>query len=439
MKEFIESEIKIINNLFKHNRIMARVVKAENVLSSFIRYHLSLHVSQQFVAVEKIQRELAAALAKNRQRFKFSATDIMTVVKPTFGLEVSLPNPKPLLWPIRKVTTLEPDKMLCGVSAVDSSLELLSLKDSPHCLIAGMTNAGKSVLLQMMLLSLCANNSPESLKLVLIDLKNEDLTPFKKLPHVLSFNTDLQSATVAIEAMIEEKNKRIVCNSNQRIVLVIDELAQLAFYNRKLSSHLGDLASIGRSKKLNLLAATQSVTKDGGIGSMMKANFSCRMIGKVAPGLSALATGLPKMQAHLLPGYGSFLRIEGDKTHRFQSYFIEPNDVTLMVKHITDKWNSVLKSVLNGSENGSKLSSNQFYTSENETQLRTVLRTEFPIDVTKTLTSKEKEEIYNLANSEEFQYAGKPSLTKLSNHVFGFKNGLSFEKIKEVLSDSIMA
>lgn len=428
MKEFIESEIKIINGMFKHNRIMAKVIKAENVLQSFIRYHLSLHASQQFAAIERIQRELSAQLAKNRTKYGHPSTDIILCTKPTFGLEVSHPKPTPLLWPMHKLLNLEPDTMLCGVSAIDNKPELIRFKDSPHCLIAGMTNAGKSVLLQMMLLSLVANNKPEDLGLVLIDLKNEDLSPFKNLPHVISYNYDFESATEAINFMLDEKKKRVEDNKGKRIVLVIDELAQLAG-DRRLASRLGDLASIGRSKRLNLIAATQSVTKDGGIGSMMKANFSCRLIGKVAPGLSSVATGMAKMQAHLLPGQGSFLRIEGDKNHRFQSYYINEADVKLMVSHVMKQQ----KLTYQNSDIGRDISTdtgniNMIHTSTSNTPQISYQRDIFPIGAFRELTAKEIATIKVMYQQPEYK-----SISKLTLKVYGSRNPERTEKIKEIV------
>lgn len=434
MKEFINSEISIINNLFRHNKIMARVIKAENVLNSFIRYHLSLHASQQFTAIEKIQRELSAALAKNRQKYRYPTTEIISVTKPNFGLEVSHPDPKPLLWSMRKATNLEPDTMLAGISAIDNKPELIRFKDLPHTLIAGMTNAGKSVLLQMMLLSLAANTKPSDLQFILIDLKNEDLLPLKKLPHVMEFCYDQQSAKDAIDWMLEEKTRRVEHNNSQRIVLVIDEIAQLAS-DKAVSRKLGDLVSIGRSKRLNLIAATQSVTQDGGIGNMMKNNFNCRLIGKVAPGMSSIATGLPKMYAHMLPGKGSFLRIEGSDNHRFQSYFIEPNDVTLLANHIRFQNNQVVpSSSKNGSSTGFESQNQQFHTSERETVLQnsSTEPLNFPIGIVRDLNDQEKLKV------KELHQLGL-SLNKLSFEVFGFKNGKTYEILKEVINVPIMA
>lgn len=426
MKQFIESEVNIINAMFRHNNIMAKVVKAENVLNSFIRYRLSLHASQQFTAVEKISRELSAAINKNRQRNRLPTTEIITVTNPSFGLEVSHISPKSLQCSNAIFNNLNPDSMLAGLSTIDLQPEILDFNKTPHTLIAGMTNAGKSVLLQMLVLSLAAN-SPD-VQFVFIDLKNEDLVPFKKLPNVISFNSDYESALHAIDFMIDEKTKRIEHNVGNRIVLVIDELASLAI-DKKNAQRLGDLTQIGRSKRLNLIAATQSVTKDGGIGTMMKSNFNCRLIGLVANGMSAIATGLPNMQAHKLPGFGSFLRIEGTNTHRFQSYYLEPSDVSNMVRTIKV---SRIRGGYGVDITGYNQHNHQIYTSEQPIQS---VSGYFPIGQFRDLKQDEIAEVKRLASLQEFQYQNKPSLNKLAQRVYGSKSPERLQKIKEVLND----
>ena len=89
--------------------------------------------------------------------------------------------------------------------------ERISFENSAtcHALIVGITGAGKSVLLQNMFLSLVANTSPADLKIVLVDLKNEDMIPFKHLPHVLTFAGTKQAAFDAIRFVADEKEKRI--------------------------------------------------------------------------------------------------------------------------------------------------------------------------------------------------------------------------------------
>ncbi|MEZ4614074.1 MAG: FtsK/SpoIIIE domain-containing protein [Caldilineaceae bacterium] len=199
------------------------------------------------------------------------------------------------------------------------------------------------VLLQTMLLSLCAGTSPDDLKLVLVDLKNEDLVPFECLPHVLTFAGTREAAVSAIQGVVEEKDRRIKQRGYKpyRLVLVIDEMAQLAGDN-EVKGMLGDLASIGRSKAINLIGATQHPTDKGGLGTLLKANFPVRLVGMVAPGQSYIATGRPQTHADLLPGKGAFLRCQGPDVYRFQSFYIEPGEVEGMARHIArDAWGRV--------------------------------------------------------------------------------------------------
>lgn len=435
MKNFIKTEVTVINKMFQANNVMAKVSKADNVLNSFVRYRLMLHQTQSFSDVEKLIREITNAVNKNRKRRNVAPTDIVIADNPTFSLEVNHPNPKPLIMMNEQIDKHE---MICGLSAIDNKPEVIKFEDTPHTLIAGMTNSGKSVLLQMMLLSLTANTSPDELKLVLIDLKNEDLVPFRNLPHVIEFAGTREKAIEAIDWVVEEKNRRIEeSDTPYRIVLIIDELAQLA-NEKSIRDKLGDLASIGRSKKINLIAATQNVTKDGGIGSMMKANFTCRLVGKVAPGMSQVATSLPKMYAHLLPGKGSFLRIEGNNNHRFQSFYLTSKDVKKYVANIaskypkTDNHQPVMSPVITSYPTDN----HRFYTSREGTDAITGDDNQFPIGALRDLTSDEIEQVKQLATLAEFQYRGQPSINKLVNHVYGSKCPERIANIKSALTEN---
>jgi hypothetical protein len=137
------------------------------------------------------------------------------------------------------------------------------------------------------------------------------------------------------------------------------------------------------------------------------------------------------MQAHLLPGFGSFLRIEGNNNHRFQSYFIDRADVKLMVKHVAEKYQQQnLHPVLAGVETGFSNENHQIYTSESNTQQKTSL---FPISYFRELTATEIEEVKTVATLPEYQYQGKPSLNKIVTLVYGSKDPKKLEAIKKVL------
>jgi S-DNA-T family DNA segregation ATPase FtsK/SpoIIIE len=86
---------------------------------------------------------------------------------------------------------------------------------------------------------------------------------------------------------------------------------------------------MGRSKKINVLAATQKPTVDV-IGSTNKSNYTLRLVGKVkSPKDAEVAAGTSGTGAEFLPGNGSFLYVDGMECRRFQAYFVP--DVEQMV------------------------------------------------------------------------------------------------------------
>jgi len=340
LHQLLNAESALITQMFQRNRIYARVDPAQSIYkdptSGFIRYALTLRADQRFDAVERIQRELSAALS-NHRRARVTA---MPVSDPCFGIEVPYPTPTALHWSPRILDVTPKHSMALGRSYEHGATnEFFAFDDSVHCLVAGITGAGKSVLLQNMLLSLCYATPPDELRIILVDLKNEDMVPFEKLPHVMRFVGNRKDALDAINYVVDEKDKRVANRGYKpyRLVLWVDELAQLAD-NKEAREGLGDLASIGRSKGIHLVGATQHPTEAGGLGTMLKANFPLRLVGMVANGQSHIATGRPKLHADLLPGRGAFLRIEGPRVVRFQSYMIDAPDLAHGVKLVQERW-----------------------------------------------------------------------------------------------------
>ena len=459
IKQLLNTEGALIAKMFQRNQIYAKVDPSKSVYkdptSGFIRYSLILRADQRFDAIEKITRELSDALSRQRERMGLPCPiNAIPVSVPSFALEVPHPMQQVLLWSPRKITTTRPHTMLIGrsYSGKESKDETVNLADSGSChaLIVGITGAGKSVLLQNMMLSLTASTSPDDLKIVIVDLKNEDMLPFRHLPHVMTFAGTKDQAIDAIRFVYEEKEKRIVNAGYKpyRLVLWIDEMAQLAAM-KECAEMLGDLASIGRGKLINLVGATQHPTEKGGLGGLLKANFPVRLVGMVASGQSYVATGRPKIHADLLPGKGAFLRIQGPQVQRFQSFNIEANDVELMANHIAGTWNKgkrqataggyedgckpVAQPVITGYHGGYERLHTRGTAKQDITGYGGYASAKFPVNVGRPLTESEAQAVRQLAESGEFDYNGKPSLNKLTLHVYGSKDPSRLAWVKETL------
>jgi len=347
IKQLMVNEAALITTMFKRNGIRAKVDprKSISIATGYISYGLTVAMDERFAKVEALQRELSTVLGNARRRAGL-AGDIQAIPVsfPRLALELPHPAPEPLFASNAVLTSAQPHTMLLGRSYIDGPQdEFARFDDTPHVLVVGMTGAGKSVLMQTMLLSLSAGTGPAECKFVLVDLKNEDLVPFENLPHTLTFAGTRSAALDALRFVYAEKEKRVANRGYKpyRLVTIIDEMAQLAG-DSEAREILGDLASIGRSKDINLIGATQHPTEKGGLGSLLKANFPLRLTGMVSPGLSYAATGRAQVHADLLPGKGAFLRLQGPQVYRFQSYYVDEKkgQVSAMARTIGRLWAS---------------------------------------------------------------------------------------------------
>lgn len=216
------------------------------------------------------------------------------------GLEPPTPDAVRARW------TLEPRSttMTIGVG-LDGPFSLDLRGDGPHGLIAGMTGSGKTELLQTIIASLAIANRPEWLNFVLIDYKGD--SAFKdcvNLPHTVGKVNDLdpylvERALASLEAELDVR-KNILAEAAvkdiedyqdlhdrephrpplPRLVLVIDEFAELAKELPDFMTGLVSIAQLGRSLGVHLLLATQRPS--GVVSPAIRANTNMRIALRVA-------------------------------------------------------------------------------------------------------------------------------------------------------------
>ena len=308
---------------------------------SFISYGLKRDPTVLPQDIEKLIPTLREALSALRRR-----PTLVRLRYTPLALEVVHPFPAPLDWH-KAQTALDADTMLTGRNYSGGAPvdDVLSFDDTPHVLIAGTTGSGKSTLLRMMIATLALNTSPDALRLYLVDLKNEDLLPFRRLPHVETTAITRAQAMDVVRYMHAEKNRRVLEGKAQgpRVVLVIDELAQIADKSTLLL--LDETLAVARSKRINAIFATQKPTVDV-VGRLGKANLTTRLVGRVTTSDEATtAAGRGETGAHLLPGKGAFLRIEGADVTRLQAYWLDDAGTEALVQQAVTRWGRGYKPV----------------------------------------------------------------------------------------------
>jgi len=293
--------------------------------------------------------------------------------KGTIGIEV--PNKKRQTVGIREVITDERFKRakmelpIALGKTIQNEVFVADLTRMPHLLIAGATGQGKSVGINVVLMSLLYKKHPSQVKLILIDPKKVELFPYAHLEnHFLGFLPDqtepivtdttkvvhtLNSLIIEMETRydllkkaetrnITEYNDKFVArrlnpNKGHRflpyIVLIIDEFADLIMTaGKEIELPIGRLAQLARAVGIHLIIATQRPSVNI-ITGVIKANFPARIAFKVASKVDS-RTILDAGGAEQLTGRGDMLLSVGGDIVRLQSAFVDTPEVERVIEFI---------------------------------------------------------------------------------------------------------
>jgi len=246
------------------------------------------------------------------------------------GIILEFPNPEPRpvtltgLWP--EIQPLPPATALLGLT--DDGAPLLARLASPdvaHVLISGTTGSGKTALLRTMAVSLALGHAPEDLRLLCFDPKGRAFRPLAGVPHlirpVVVDASEAREALQSLTRLMEVRDHR--GEHAPRIVVLVDELADLVMTSEGIEALLTRLVQRGREAGIHLIAATQRPSA-AVLGGLMRANFPLRLVGRVVTAEDArIATGRRQTGAEALSGRGDFLAVGGSATVlRFQVGFI---------------------------------------------------------------------------------------------------------------------
>lgn len=233
----------------------------------------------------------------------------------------------------------------------------IDLSQMPHLLIAGTTGSGKSVCIAAMAAALVLDNTPDAIKMVMLDPKMVELSRFNGLPHLLGqVETDperiigvLRWCTREMDRrykVLEENAARNIDTYNARlgrrrrdeylpyIVILIDEIGDLMMsHPDETEQTITRLAQMARAVGMHLVVATQRPSVDV-ITGLIKANFPSRIAFAVASGTDSRVI-LDTVGAETLVGRGDMLYQAADAMapRRLQGCFVSDDEVRLIVHH----------------------------------------------------------------------------------------------------------
>lgn len=233
---------------------------------------------------------------------------------------------------------------------------LADLDPMPHLLIAGATGSGKSVCLNSILISLLYQNSPDELKLILIDPKRVEMTVYNDVPHLITPVVNEVDKTVsALRWVVAEMDRRfqLLSKTGHRdihsfnhdngdimpyLVVAIDELADLmTVAANEVEGAVIRLAQMARAVGIHLILATQRPSVDI-ITGLIKANITSRIAFSVASAVDS-RTILDTSGAEKLLGRGDMLYISSQlsKPKRLQGAYVTDQEISRVLSFLKSK------------------------------------------------------------------------------------------------------
>lgn len=304
--------------------------------------------------ISALANDLALALAAPRLRIEAPVPGRSVV-----GIEV--PNVKTGLVSLRSVIESDRFQRLNSPLAIALGRDVsgapvaADLEKMPHLLIAGTTGSGKSVCISAITTCLACTNTPDDLRLVLIDPKRVELARFNGLPHLLGkVEVELERILGVLQWLTREMDERYktfaaagarnLADYNRhtgklagrlpRIVVILDEMADLMMSAPdQTEPMLCRLAQMARATGIHLVVATQRPSTDVVTG-LIKANFPARISFAVASLMdSRVILDTPGAETLLGRGDMLFQAPEASAPVRLQGCFVSDAEIERVVSY----------------------------------------------------------------------------------------------------------
>ena len=233
----------------------------------------------------------------------------------------------------------------------------VDIEKTPHLLIAGATGMGKSVCINSLLVSLLYKTTPDDVRLILIDPKRVELSNYNGIPHLLvpvvcepkkslgalqwavtemesRFETIEQAGVRNLHEFNEKVDNGYPADKMARVLIVIDELADLKMAVPDIEGHITRLTQKARAAGIHIIIGTQRPSVDV-ITGLIKSNIPSRIAFRV-PSQVDSRTILDEVGAEKLVSRGDMLvKIVGAlRPARVQGSFVKASEI----QYVIDFW-----------------------------------------------------------------------------------------------------
>jgi S-DNA-T family DNA segregation ATPase FtsK/SpoIIIE len=351
----VEGNARAIKETFQNFNIDVEMEGA-NIGPRVTQYTLKPPTGVKLTKITALENNLALDLAATSIRMEAPIPG-----KRAVGIEV--PNVKPAI--VRLSSILQSRDWAEAASPLSFAIGkdiagkpvVADLDRMPHLLVAGQTGSGKSVMINDILTSLLYRNSPSDLKLILVDPKTVELTPYNDIPHLLTpVITEPEKCISALKwavaemerryrTLAEHKKRNIAEYNNLKdeesmpyIVIVIDELADLMMMAaRDVEALIVRIAQKARAVGIHLVLATQRPSVDV-ITGLIKANVPGRIAFTTQSQVDS-RTIIDQIGAEKLLGQGDMLFLTSDmpKPRRVQASFISDGETVKITDFIREQ------------------------------------------------------------------------------------------------------
>lgn len=352
----VKKNASIIEKTLDSFGIAARVAEV-NGGPAVTQYALEISAGTKIAKIANLQHDLALSLAAPTGAVRIEAP---IPGKSLVGIEV----PNHSLEVVGLKNVLAAEEMLKNKSKLAVALGrdtasrpiIVDIAKMPHCLVAGTTGSGKSVLINAFITSLLFRNSPEELKLILIDPKRVELSGYNGVPHLLTpVITESEKILSALKWATAEMDRRYklfqsvgvrnIQGYNEmsgfqalpNIVIFIDELADLMMFAPvEVEDTITRIAQLARATGIHLVVATQRPSVDV-ITGLIKANIPCRIAFNVSSMVdSRVIIDQPGAEKLLGRGDMLFLPPDASKAVRIQGVYLSDAEINNLIKYMKD-------------------------------------------------------------------------------------------------------